>query len=170
MSKKKKLFSMPSWVPWIGKQENGREVLDPSPVAMPLGTRRPERLEDQIRRLVRDERYHAAMMGDDTIEEANDFDIDEEDFNPASPFETEFDENLGREITPAEWAQNRERLMEEAKKRIRNNYRLEETFSDLEDAYKAARKRELEKNQTRLRPERSEDPKGGSEPKGAVKP
>lgn len=148
MAAKKKSFALPSWIPWIGKQKkegqrSGVEDLDPSPVAMPLGSRRPERLEDQIARLVRSEQYKMAMMGDDTIEEANDFDIPE-DFDPSSPFETEFDENLGREITPQEWAERGPQLMAEVKKRNRNNARLEEEYLNLEEALAERRQRARE--------------------------
>lgn len=146
MARKKKLFAVPSWIPWIGKQDKrGREILDPSPVAMPLGVRRPERLEDQIARLVKSEMFRANSLGDDTIEEAMDFDVDD-DLDPTSPFETEWDENLGREITPQEWASNREHFMEVARTRLRNQARLEERFADLEEAYQARRQRAREAN------------------------
>lgn len=153
MAKKKISFAVPSWVPWIGKQKkddlrSGIEDLDPSPVAMPLGSRRPERLEDQIARLVRSEQYKMSMMGDDTIEEANDFDV-EEDFNPQSPYEAEFDENLGREITPQEWAERGPQLMEEVKKRNRNNIRLEEQYLELEEALQERRNRAKEEARQR---------------------
>lgn len=143
---KKKLFQVPSWIKWIGKlTPDGKEDLDPSPVSMPLGAKRPERLEDQIARLVRSHEYQAVMNGDDTLEEAMDFDV-EEDFDPTSPFETEFDENLGREISPQEWHENRDHFLAEVKKRYRNNERMAEAFSDLDEAYQQARRRRAEQS------------------------
>lgn len=66
--------------------ELGRELPDPTPVAIPSGVGRPESLTDTIRRMVRNEMSQAAeAAGSETFEEANDFDEDDDDF--VSPYE-----------------------------------------------------------------------------------
>lgn len=53
--------------------ENGREILDQTPVSLPLHYDRPEPLHMRIRRMILE--ATAAQTGDDfeTIEDANDF-------------------------------------------------------------------------------------------------
>lgn len=89
--------------------DNGWEIPDPKPVALPSGFKKPERLEDTVRRLVRSETWRRDMeaAGDETFEDSEDFDVDE-DFDPNTPFETFFDPALGREITPMEFKQHEE--------------------------------------------------------------
>jgi hypothetical protein len=63
------------------------EVLDPMPVEKPVGWQRPEPLDAMIRRLVRGQiSSMAAQQGEETFEEANDFDIPD-DIEPISPYE-----------------------------------------------------------------------------------
>lgn len=58
----------------------GRELPDPSPVALPLNVKRPESLVDMMRRLIRnDVSKFADNHGAESFEEANDFEIVEED-------------------------------------------------------------------------------------------
>jgi len=67
--------------------EYGREIPDTRPVAVPHGWERPLSLTDQIRRMVRGElSRQAAEDGDETFEEADDFDVDE-DPEPFSAYE-----------------------------------------------------------------------------------
>lgn len=88
--------------------EQGREIPDPQPIAIPSGFKQPETLAEQIRRLVRSEqmRSQADAQGFDTFEEAEDFDIDDDMFDPSSPYEEVFDPVLGRGITLDEFRQN----------------------------------------------------------------
>lgn len=140
MAKKLKNLLPPKWLEWIGKQTpNGAEIPDPQPMAIPVGARRPLQLDEQIRRLLRSEEFHASMAGDETFEEALDFDVDDE-FDPSSPYEAEHDEQLGMEISPQMWAENRDKLIEMAKTRMRNQVRLEEQLLDLEEDYQSKRK------------------------------
>lgn len=83
--------------------DKGREVVDSTPMAIPVGFQRPESLSETIRRLVRSEelRRLAERAGAETFEEADDFDVGD-DFDPTSPYETQFDPGLGREVTKAE--------------------------------------------------------------------
>lgn len=60
--------------------ELGREINDPAPMELPFGTRKPETLTDMIRRMIRvDVSAAASDAGGETFEEANDFDVDEDD-------------------------------------------------------------------------------------------
>lgn len=74
--------------------DKGHELLDDTPMAIPLRGYRPESLQDQIRRMVRHQlSEHAAARGAETFEEADDFDVDD-DFDPHSPWELNFDQDV----------------------------------------------------------------------------
>lgn len=100
--------------------KKGREVLSDKPMALPLGFKRPETLDEQIQRMVRTRvSAMAADQGFDTWEDANDFDIDddtdplERHFTGPTPYETHFDPDLGREFTDAEVARSPRAFVEE---------------------------------------------------------
>lgn len=60
--------------------EKGQEVPDPTPASIPLGYRHPEPLEVRMRRMIAMEMSSAAAAGGmETFEEANDFNVGEED-------------------------------------------------------------------------------------------
>lgn len=60
--------------------DQGREIPDPTPVEVPFAARRPESLQDMIRRLVRTDVSKAAeQVGAETFEEANDFEVGDDD-------------------------------------------------------------------------------------------
>lgn len=120
----------------------GREVPDPTPLELPLGFKRPETLAEQVQRLVRHSvSEYAALHGEETFEEADDLEIDDE-FDPGTPYELEFDPILGREITAADFqdAQRRERLRDEYLRAERNAIRAEERQAAIDEAYQASRK------------------------------
>ena len=67
--------------------EFGREIPDKRPIAVPAGWDRPLSLQDQIKRFIRSEASRAAAAaGEETFEEADDFDVDE-DPDPLSVYE-----------------------------------------------------------------------------------
>lgn len=81
--------------------ENGHEKLDNTPVELPLGFQHPETLEDRIKRLVRTSvSAQAQTDGEETFEEADDFDIPDDDSDPVTPYELDFDPALGRDVSP----------------------------------------------------------------------
>lgn len=87
----------------------GHEVPDPTPLSLPSGFRRPETLQEQVRRLVRTQLSQAAAeQGEETFEESEDFDVDD-DFDPSTPFEVFFDPALNREVSADEFARNHEK-------------------------------------------------------------
>lgn len=71
--------------------ENGRELVDSTPMAPPVGYERRPSMVEIIRAQVRE---HASRYADDremdTFEEADDFDVGD-DYDPASPWEEQFD-------------------------------------------------------------------------------
>lgn len=83
--------------------ENGHEVLDDTPMELPVGFKHPPSLEDRIKMLIRGHlSAHAASRGAETFEEADDFDVEEDPVDYSSPWETCFDPDLGKDITRAE--------------------------------------------------------------------
>lgn len=71
----------------------GAEIPDPVPIAPPVGYRRQPTMVEHIRNMVRSERLRqeAEAAGMESFEESEDFEIDGEDADPASPWENEFD-------------------------------------------------------------------------------
>lgn len=137
--------------------EKGQEVPDPRPIEIPAGFKRPETLAEQVRRLVRSEALalEAQNAGMETFEEAEDFEIDDDMFDPSSPFEEVFDPVLGRGITLEEFRQNeavyRQRYMEADERAYRE--------MELSDALRARPKKEQESS--RAASERASQPEGG---------
>lgn len=71
---------------------DGSELPDSTPVELPVGFYHPETIQQTIRRLVTDPAIRAEMAssGIETFDEADDFDIPEDDM-PQSPHEENFD-------------------------------------------------------------------------------
>lgn len=127
----------------IRLDDQGREIPDPNPIEIPAGMKRPETLAEQVQRLVKTSvSAYAAMHGHETFEEAEDFEI-EDDFDPSTPYEVDFDPVLGREITPADFMnpEKRERLREEYLLAERNAIRAEERQEAIDNAYRASKKK-----------------------------
>lgn len=101
---------------------------DPKPMALPSGFRRPETLAEQVRRLVRSDRFaqHADQQGFETFEEADDFDVEDDPPDPSTPFEPFFDPGLGRETTPHEVIRNRDGYARETETRQEARKRAKE--------------------------------------------
>lgn len=77
--------------------EFGREILDPTPIAPPVGYRKEESIFDHVRNLIRSERLalEAEMAGAETFEESEDFEIGD-DFEPNSAYENDIDVPLSQ--------------------------------------------------------------------------
>lgn len=87
--------------------EKGNEVPDPTPASIPAGFKVPESLQEQIKRLIRTSLSEQAdEQGMETFEESEDFDIDDDMFDPSSPYEEVFDPVLNRGITLDEFNKN----------------------------------------------------------------
>lgn len=90
MAKKKRSWPRQEAQMRLKFDELGRELPDPTPVEVPLGFQRPESLTDMVRRMIRGQlSVAAAEEGHETFDEANDFDVPEED---AELHGTEFEE------------------------------------------------------------------------------
>lgn len=73
--------------------EHGQEIPDPTPVEMPLGFKRPKPLNEVVQEIIRRElSRQAEAEGKETWDEANDFDVDDDEF-PVSPHELLDDEH-----------------------------------------------------------------------------
>lgn len=87
----------------LATRSNVTESPDPTPVALPIGYKRPLTLNEQILNMIRSQelRRFAEGNGQETLEEADDFEVGD-DFDPQAPYEMDFDHDLGKEITRAE--------------------------------------------------------------------
>lgn len=77
----------------------GREVLDPTPLAPPIGYKKVPSIFDQMRQLIHDEKIKAELhaQGVETFEEADDFDVGD-DYDPTSPYEANFEPMTPQEL------------------------------------------------------------------------
>jgi len=77
--------------PFIDDQ--GREVLDTTPLSLPVGFKRPETLAEQVARLVRRQHYLNSLeiIGEESFEEAEDFDISDDPVDPDTPYQSDDD-------------------------------------------------------------------------------
>lgn len=75
------------------------EELDPTPVSIPLRFQRAHNLNEVVRQMVRSEelRRLADMAGHETFDEADDFNIDDEEMDPSSPYEEIFEGDVLRD-------------------------------------------------------------------------
>lgn len=70
------------------KYRNGREVMDSTPMSLPVGFRRPPSLIEQMRSMIRHELSEgAARAGRETFEESLDFEIPDDPDDPTTPYE-----------------------------------------------------------------------------------
>lgn len=94
-------FKLSKWFQRGHKSE--KEVLDTTPVAIPVGFHRPLTIQETIARYISSASAMAAANGAETFEEAEDFDV-EDDYDPSSPWEREFDPVTGKEMYKQERA------------------------------------------------------------------
>lgn len=120
-------------------QRRGMEILNPEPMAIPAGFGRPTILEQQVARLTGRDVDRGDDKAVETWEEANDFDVDD-DFDPSTPFETVYDTDLQRDVSPEEYHKLFPQLKEEFKAKYRNHLRHVQKYIDAEEALKEAAK------------------------------
>lgn len=72
---------------------DGYEVLDPTPIAPPIGYKKSPSMFDLVRQQIRSEKLaqEAREQGLETFDEADDFDIPDDPVDPNTPFEEMFD-------------------------------------------------------------------------------
>lgn len=80
-----------------GLHADGTPVLDPLPIAPPIGYVKAPSMVEIVRDMVRGERLRqeAEAAGYETFEESEDFDVGDEDVHARSPYENEFDPPIG---------------------------------------------------------------------------
>lgn len=73
------------------KSVRRKEVPDPTPMEIPARFKRPPSQYQQMAEILRSQTFlqHVASQGQETEEEANDFDVGD-DFDPSSPWEESF--------------------------------------------------------------------------------
>lgn len=67
-----------------------KEKADPTPVEVPAELKKPESMDDRIRRIIREQiSPMAARLGEETFEESEDFDVDDgfDVDDPITPYE-----------------------------------------------------------------------------------
>lgn len=76
-----------------GLHPDGTPILDPLPVAPPIGYKKAPSMVEIVRDMVRGERLRqeALAMGAETFEESEDFEVDDDGPMMPSPWENEFD-------------------------------------------------------------------------------
>lgn len=76
-----------------GFNARGEEIPDPRPVALPVGFKRPQSLQERMKYLLRSEELQRAQerAGIETFDEADDFEVDEQDPLQGTPYEDDFD-------------------------------------------------------------------------------
>lgn len=91
----------------------GREIPDPTPIEVPAGARRPETLQEMVRRFMRVEMSKAGQAeGFESFEEADDFDVGDDD-DLKSEYELDDAAGFALVADPAkELEQARQRLLE----------------------------------------------------------
>lgn len=72
--------------------EFGREWVDPTPMAPPVGYKPPLSMVDIVREQIRVHMSQVARANEmETFEDADDFDVEDDDYDPTSPYEYNFD-------------------------------------------------------------------------------
>lgn len=108
--------------------ERGRELPNPVPMELKIGTQKPESLRDQIRRIMRIElSKQAEIQGHETFEEADDFEVEDSfDMNePNSQYEMMQEEFVKDDEVAPPWKS--EESVESEKDKV------EESSSNLDD-------------------------------------
>lgn len=72
---------------------HGREIIDSRPMAPPIGFVAEESVFDKMRQMMRAASLEAAQAGAETLEEANDFYVEDDPQSALPPSEYEFDED-----------------------------------------------------------------------------
>lgn len=73
--------------------EKGRELVDSRPMEPPIGYVRRESITDQIRRMIHQVSQEAAAAGEESLEEANDFYMEDDPSSLLPPTQYENDED-----------------------------------------------------------------------------
>lgn len=148
----------------IRLDDNGHELIDQARPELPVGFKQQETVAQMVQRLVRrDLSEYAERHGHETFEEADDFEL-EEDPEPFTPYETDFDPVLGRDLTAADFhdPEKREHIKNLYATAERNAIRADALKDHIDELYRASRKPNPGVQGASPAPSSSEPPKGGS--------
>lgn len=103
-----------------GLHPDGTPVLDPTPLAPPIGYKKQPSMVELVRDMVRSERLRqeAENAELETFEESEDFDVPEDAGMPASPWANDFDPS----VKDAELALAQEKRMRDERRKERFEY------------------------------------------------
>lgn len=78
---------------FLDKFRDGGEIMDDTPLSIPVTMRRPPTLAEQIARITRSQQMQAfaESQGKESFDEADDFDIPDDPIPQTSPYEENFD-------------------------------------------------------------------------------
>lgn len=77
---------------YAGLTDDGLEIPDPTPMALPIGHHPNESMDARIARIVSHSlSVQAEKEGFETFSDADDFDIEDDPVDPSTPWETDFD-------------------------------------------------------------------------------
>lgn len=118
--------------------ESGAEVLDPTPVELPIGYKHPKTLEERIQEAIRQELSQVASKeGYETFQEANDFDVGDDDSGLFKDEDDEFAVNDPHVQAAFEKEfkefQGRNRLLEKEKRLKEKHDRAKAKVKDVKD-------------------------------------
>lgn len=115
--------------------QTGKELPDPVPIAPPIGWYKQPSMFDQVRNMVRSEhlRMYAEAQGEETFEEASDFDV-EDDIFPASQYEDQADFEPLQDLQARRQKAFREEFLRERDERYMKRKRREWSAEDNEAA------------------------------------
>lgn len=83
-----------------------KDAADPRPVDIPAELKRPETMDEKIKRIIATEIQAKALdYGLESLEESEDFDVDDDDGLPESPYElkemkSEYPVDVGPQVSP----------------------------------------------------------------------
>lgn len=107
---------------WFKDRARKTEILDDTPVAVPLKFKRESGFNDLVRAMIRSEelRREAEKAGVETFDEADDFEVGD-DYDPKSPYEESFDpleDAIKRQLTEEEFNSRVEARLKEARSKL----------------------------------------------------
>lgn len=99
-----------------GLNNDGTPILDPLPIAPPVGYKKAPSMVEIVRDMVRSERLAdaARQSGHETFEESEDFDVGDEDPLARSPWENDFDPPLEELLKAGRAALEEKKKVEQA--------------------------------------------------------
>lgn len=99
-----------------GLHQDGSPVLDPTPMAPPIGYKKSPSMVEIVRDMVRGERLRqeALESGHETFEDAEDFDVGDDPEQLRSPYENEFDPPLQEMLKAGEIEARKKQQLKEA--------------------------------------------------------